>query len=44
MDTTAMSKGKKTRTNTTPRMYQTTPFIDFFKKTKSAENGGILTK
>jgi len=30
MDTTAMSKGKDTRTKTTPMMYQITPFVDFF--------------
>jgi len=30
MDTTAISKGKETRTSTTPRIYQITPFVDFF--------------
>ena len=31
-ETTAISKGKSTRTNTTPRIYQTTPFVDFLRK------------
>lgn len=39
MDTTAISKGKKTRASTTPRIYQITPFVDFFGNEVSGKVG-----
>jgi hypothetical protein len=41
MDTTAISKGKNTRTNTTPRIYQITPFVDFLRNQVNRERGEL---